>query len=254
MAKKKAGGKSKSKTPPQAATPPPPPPPPPQPVPQPKPKKKAPPPEDPFEKLLRRLPRQTRKTLEGSATEAGGAGRSAYRSFLERVPADVRTQAMMLAGKEPIPTPTLEAPGVCLCEFPDGDWPKMLLFKDLAGLLGRLKNLEGDEYTVWPFIGVPMRFSKPDAHGHRYLFLPGEEEALRFDDPTTKVPVKLLDHVEFQEDCWLGHPSLAEPVLGTYLRPGGDPPPSKKKPVDTVDDDDDEENQLGDGVPNDPSE
>lgn len=112
-------------------------------------------------------------------------------------------------------------PRFCLCEMPDGEYPNVRIFKGVEGLVTYLGKLEGDDMAVWAFYGIPLRFTVPDKGGHRYLFLPGEQEAIpipRTDmEPIQKIAADLLE-LDFQADGWIGDPVMAEASSPDYYR------------------------------------
>jgi len=66
----------------------------------------------------------------------------------------------------------------CLIVVEDGEYPKLELFPGLAGLKGRLRELDerGKEINAFPFYGVPMAFTPGP---YRFLYLPdGQIEPL----------------------------------------------------------------------------
>lgn len=161
----------------------------------------------------------------------------------------------------PEPEPVPEMPGeqlerlkayYCLCEVPEGEYPRMKIFRGPESLSRYIGDLEGQEIAVWPFYGNPLRLTIPDEQGRRYLLLPNaagiaESRAI----PILRTPHERLEEIdfdelvnapEFQEDGWLGDPSLTEPSSGEYYRDEGKKPPKSKKPKkkkkpDNADDD-----------------
>lgn len=181
------------------------------------------------ETLLSGLPPSARRALLDSATEPQEGQDEAdceFQRFQADLPRSLRESLSKAkrSRRKPQRRRTSVKPLWCLCEQPDGDFPKVRLFKTSEGLARYMAKLEGEDVSVWPFYGVPLRFTKPDASGQRFLLLPGEEKALLLAarGPVDKIDADLLDledeEKKIQLDGWIGDPCLAEEAVGSYLQ------------------------------------
>jgi len=133
----------------------------------------------------------------------------------------------------------------CLLKSPEGEFTRYMAYRSLDALVEALNNLEGTEVSVQLAYGVPMYLTKTDVHGCRYLILPGGADAIRVDDPDMEViDADLLDHLEPQEDGWLGDPELAESALEGYFSRDVKKEEAPVQADDESDDDDDDEGEF----------
>jgi hypothetical protein len=90
----------------------------------------------------------------------------------------------------------------CLLESPEGEYPRIRVFKKLSPLLDYLKNLEGTETAVLIVQGTPLSLSKV-LNGDRYLLV--GDSAIRVGDRTlSPLPQSSLVGLTSQVDGWLG--------------------------------------------------
>lgn len=101
----------------------------------------------------------------------------------------------------------------CLCEMPEGDFPRVYAFSSLPRLVEAIAKRDGQETAVWAMYGIPLRVTKPvfskGSKGKvRYLLLPNQlavqvstEADCDFIDQSL-----LPDNVETQDEGWLGDP------------------------------------------------
>lgn len=208
-----------------------------------------------WDKLLEELTSHAREKLSGSATEKEETADSDEYLWLVRSLPTPSADAFQSIPAKPPSEPDDVTPRWCLCEMPEGGYPKIRIFHDLAGLCRHITRLEGEEISVWPFYGVPIRFttSRDGTPGRRYVFLPHEAQAVELpchpeDEPklvpTEGLNVGVTDALDFQYDGWLGDPALAEASLGGNYYQGGKPPKLKKPPEEDFEDDEPEDNDL----------
>lgn len=98
----------------------------------------------------------------------------------------------------------------CLCDMPEGDFPRVHLYTTVQGLAEAIARREGQETAVWAMYGVPLVLTKPvntgDSQKARYLLLPNQMAAL----VSTKEPFRFLeqsqlpDNLETEDEGWLG--------------------------------------------------
>jgi len=129
----------------------------------------------------------------------------------------------------------------CVCEMPEGDFPRVRVFSEFEALVRHIGKLEGQEVSVWVFYGTPISLTKKDDFGGRYL-MPSRQEAFRI--PTIPAETVLavdslqVGQLDVQEDGWLGDPSLTESTTSTYY--------AREAPRDDeFDPDDDQGEALG---------
>ncbi len=124
----------------------------------------------------------------------------------------------------------------CICEMPEGDFPRVRVFQDFELMLRRLSALDGQEVAAWVFFGSPLTFTSPDEFGYRYL-LTSNSEAHRlpkFAEPVISVPTVKLKNLEVREDGWLGPPELTEGSVESYYLSEG-PRDDEFDPEDDID-------------------
>jgi hypothetical protein len=93
----------------------------------------------------------------------------------------------------------------CLVVVPDGDAPTLEIFPDIASLARRLRSLEGQEFSVFPFFGIPMPFTAgPD----RFLQLPEGQ------------PYPLFDFAGYGH--FVPNPNATLPVDDSYFMASGE--------------------------------
>ena len=107
----------------------------------------------------------------------------------------------------------------CVCEMPEGDFPRVRVFNDFDATLRHVGKLEGDEVSAWIFFGTPISFTQPDNDGVRYL-ITSRREAFRLPTSTSEeilsVSREHVSNLNIQEDGWLGEPSLTKSAHASY--------------------------------------
>ena len=103
----------------------------------------------------------------------------------------------------------------CLCDMPEGDFPRVHVFSSLPRLLNAISKREGSETAVWVTYGIPLRITKAlkSAKGQtRYLLLPNNLAAtIGGEDSGRIIDQSLLpDDLVIQEEGWLGDPDYLE--------------------------------------------
>lgn len=101
-------------------------------------------------------------------------------------------------------------PKWCLCEMPEGSYPRVFLYNDLVVLIEAIAKREGSDTAVWITYGSAFRLtkavSKPNGGKVRYLLLP-DDKAIKIDSeqPPVVIDSSLLPaDLELQDDGWLG--------------------------------------------------
>lgn len=109
-------------------------------------------------------------------------------------------------------------PAWCVCEMPEGDFPRIRVFQAFEVMVRHLANLDGQEVSAWVFFGSPLSFTTHDASGCRYLLTSASEAHKVSKDagPVVSVPANTLQDVSLREDGWLGHVELAEASSESY--------------------------------------
>ena len=111
------------------------------------------------------------------------------------------------------------SPAWCVCEMPEGDFPRVRVFGDFEVMVRYVGKLERSEVSVWIFYGVPVSVTQVDADGSRYIFT-SRTEAFKLPFATAE-EVTLVDrtsvsHLRIQEDGWLGDSSLTKSAVNSY--------------------------------------
>jgi hypothetical protein len=205
-----------------------------------------------WEKTSSRMPSAVQRALTGAETAVAEpvepqVARN-YRQLIERLPNVYRETLEALSPPDPAAGDLACVPRLrwCVTEQPEGEFPRVRMFNDVEKLARRLSSLEGQEVSVWSFLGVPLRMSTRDeATQTRYLFMPGEETAVVIPrsefESLRRVPAELVrDSTQWQDDGWLGDPSLAEPVADGYYQGTMNP-----APAEAPDEDDDDATPAG---------
>ncbi len=178
-----------------------------------------------WEQTIARQPATIRERLRGEVTvDSQSPEQAEYQKSRDRLPAGLqdRVDALVAEAAEDIDTGNAPTPRWCICEMPEGDFPRVKMYPKIEPLVRRLGELEGQETAVWVFYGIPLRFTLPYGKSRgRFLFLPGEIEALSIPksehDKPERVSAELLGHMEWQDDGWLGDPSFSEGVAEDYF-------------------------------------
>jgi hypothetical protein len=113
----------------------------------------------------------------------------------------------------------------CLCDMPEGEFPRVYMFKDLVQLIEAVAKKEGQTTAVWAMYGVPLRLSKSfkrqkDGLVCRYLLLPNQKAVLIGPNEPFKLldQTELIEELEIEEDGWLG--DQAHLKSQSYFVPG----------------------------------
>jgi len=172
-------------------------------------RKRGPTPQEVWSRWIQRLGRHTKSALRGSATAHPPPSDDAddYHIWRRGLPALACDQIDRLV------EPTVEEeydyaePRYALVEAPAEEYPKLRIFPTLEGLVEYMGTLEGQDTVVWPFFGVPMRFTQSP---QRYLVLPNGLAVtipMYEDQPLEYVE---LTEADYQTDAFLGDPDMAE--------------------------------------------
>lgn len=138
---------------------------------------------------------------------------SDYRKFVGNLPSDV---------SDKLPEERQEACDLdlgniqhhwCLCDMPEGDFPRVYAFPSLPRLVEAIAKRDGQETAIWAMYGIPLRitqasFTKGSNTKMRYLLLPNQlAVAISEDNDCHLIDQSLLpDNIEVQEEGWLGDP------------------------------------------------
>lgn len=188
---------------------------------------------------------QPKPPLEDSAVE--------YSSFVAQLPSDVVATMGDASPKqsEELPWEHTVEHHWCLCEMPEGDFPRVFVFPTLQRLTEAIAKREGQEVAVWPMYGIPLRMTKaipnPNNGGAltRYLLLPNQLAAV----VSVKEPYKLIeqsvlpDDIETEDEGWLGDPTMLE-QQGYFVDGYVEEDDFSADPDMNVDDDDDDPNYV----------
>ena len=107
----------------------------------------------------------------------------------------------------------------CVCEMPEGDFPRVRVFSDFEVMARHVGKLEGDEVSVWIFYGTPIPITQPGRDGSRHM-ITSRREAFRIPqvdrEAVSSVVIEKTPAMNLQEDGWLGDPSLTETAEAAY--------------------------------------
>lgn len=167
------------------------------------------------------MPHQVVNALEAKATAAESLDEAEYnyRATVGAMPGAVQERLASPAKEVRVEVST--QPAWCLCEMPEGDYSRVRVFSDLENLVNHIGRLEGEEVSVWAFYGTPLRLTRPDGTGQRYLLVSdqevvivpkGSDSMLQFaENPTLP---------EVQEDGWLGDEAFTQGNAENYYAYG----------------------------------
>lgn len=163
----------------------------------------------PWEVWRERLPAATAARIDAPPAAAPATD---FDAFVSALPAKARgAVAAATDGPPPppseVPRPATERFG-CV-ESENGEFARLIMFKDADALAKYLGAAEGDDKVIWCFYGVPLRFT---VGPQRYLMLPDGETAVSVPvTPGAKILRVEADLVgtDFQEDGFVGPPHLA---------------------------------------------
>jgi hypothetical protein len=143
-----------------------------------------------------------------------------YRNFTAKLPETVSQQMVELKAEdyEKLLPKKIEHRW-CLCDMPEGDFPRIFSYTSLANLTEAIAKREGKETAVWAMYGVPLMLSKALTRGsgeekeiYRYLLLPDKQAVI----VANKEPFRLIDQddlpedLEMENDGWLGDPTFLQ--------------------------------------------
>jgi hypothetical protein len=191
----------------------------------------------PLSKNLLGLTAREQQALYGLATELPAPELEALELQPSILPGLTKSEHEQLFAGEPAPTVepkpapliVVDAPPQwCLCEQPEGDWPKVRLCNSSDTLLEHIAGLEGQDVSICVFYGSFLRLTTL-AKGRRYLILPGGKEAVvitKGEGFLRRTPVVLGEDgveidgvpVEFQLEGWMGDPAMCETEVGEFLQ------------------------------------
>lgn len=187
-------------------------------------------------KLLQTLPEELRSSRLSKATgDSLDEEQLTYKNTVEK---HVSPELLdrLPRSSEDVPEVASD-PAWCICEMPEGDFPRIRVFQDFEVMVRHLANLDGQEVSAWVFFGSPLSFTTHDVAGYRYL-LTSSSEAYRVskdEGPVISVPVGKLQDVSLREDGWLGDVELAEASSESYYL--SEPPKDDEfDPDDDLDD------------------
>ena len=135
-----------------------------------------------------------------------------FKSFVDSLPGEVSDEI-----GEPLKTEDIDlAKSIdhhwCLCDMPEGDFPRVYAFQSIRRLIEAIVKREGQETAVWAMYGIPLRLTRliTSANGKqvRYLLLPNQlAVAISNSEPMTVIEQSLLpDDLATQDEGWLGDP------------------------------------------------
>lgn len=142
----------------------------------------------------------------------------------------------------------------CLCEMPEGDFPRVFAYSTLERLAEAIAEREGEETAVWPMYGVPLRITQSMASSSRkegrvrYLLLPNQVAVVISKDfPPKIIDQSLLpEHLEIQDEGWLGDPDMLRDQ-GYFMQGYVEEEQFSADPdMDDDDDDDEDPNYIED--------
>jgi hypothetical protein len=154
------------------------------------------------------------------------------------------TAIKLITGPPPQDWPEGRHPQYFMVEDPDGEWSTLKMFRNEEGMLRRLRELDGQDVTVWLAYGIQIPFSKKVAGDVRTVFMPNDT-ARRLDPKFTRVD-ELDVAVTMQDDGYLGPDELQivshrpETDSPSPARRSRKPPPPPADPGGTGSFDEDE--------------
>jgi hypothetical protein len=168
-------------------------------------------------KLLQTLPAELRSSRLSKATDDSlDENQLNYKATVEK---HISPELLDRLPRPSEVTPEIASdPAWCVCEMPEGDFPRIRVFQDFEVMVRHLANLDGQEVSAWVFFGSPFSFTTHDAAGYRYLMTSSSEAHRISKDagPVTSVPASKLQNVSLREDGWLGDVELAEASSESY--------------------------------------
>lgn len=103
----------------------------------------------------------------------------------------------------------------CMCEMPEGDFPRTFAYPTLKGLTDAVLRREGQETAVYLLYGVPLQLTRAVGGTDycakvRYILLPNQKAAV----VSANMPFKVIDQselpdgIEVQDEGWLGNSDM----------------------------------------------
>jgi hypothetical protein len=144
----------------------------------------------------RKVVRMTTKTNPFSMPEPVSA--QVQRPVEKQSASSTAKSSKSQAGSKPVAAPKhpkVDKAELCMVVVPDGDFPTLEIFPNIDALTNRMRALEGQEVSVFPFFGVPVPFT---AGPNRFLQLSDGQPHPVFDfsrfgkfvaDPQAMLPV-----------------------------------------------------------------
>lgn len=139
-----------------------------------------------------------------------------FKAFLSKLPLEIAEQlGEVRQDSEDTPWSKGIAHSWCLCDMPEGEFPRVYVYNSLQGLVEAVVKREGQETAVWALYGVPLRLTKAVVQGDkrvRYLLLPGQHAAV----VSERIPYNLVaqsalpDNLELEDTGWLGDPAYLQ--------------------------------------------
>jgi len=138
-----------------------------------------------------------------------------YSEHLKRLPSDVSESFFAMGSKEAdeVGLPSLK---YCLCESPEGDYPAVYAYNNLADLVKAVHSRVGRETAVSVFYGLPLvltKSTKPDGTADYYLRLPnqtavklskgGELDVYAVADLSEDTNMEVLEHGWMGSDTYM---------------------------------------------------
>lgn len=184
----------------------------------------------------------TRVTIVSQRRSADSDDYGAWRKSLPEIVRD-NVDQLVHAAELPEPAdPSLAR--FCMVEVDHSGehWPMLKVFQSARQLAVHLGKLEKEDVSVWPFFGVPLRFTEGP---QRYLLLPDGTTAMMIPlapgGPTPIVDAGLLA-TPLKDGNFLGPPEL-EFMQRVVVESKTKLIPAKKKDDDDEEDDDDDEEE-----------
>lgn len=172
-----------------------------------------------WDNLIAAFPKNVVTFLQPKATEAASLGEAEweYASSLTELPLALSDRITRPDTQEAVDVDT--SPSWCVCEMPEGDFPRVRVFGEFETMLRHVGKLENNEVSVWVFYGVPLSITQLDTDGSRYIFT-SRTEAFRLPftpaEEVTSVSRAHANHLRVQEDGWLGDPSMTKSASDKY--------------------------------------
>lgn len=139
-----------------------------------------------------------------------------FKAFLSKLPLEIAEQlSEAQQDSEDSPWSKGITHSWCLCDMPEGEFPRVYVYNSLQGLVEAVVKREGQETAVWALYGVPLRLTKTVMQGDkrvRYLLLPGQHAAV----VSERLPYNLVaqsdlpNNLELEDTGWLGDPAYLQ--------------------------------------------